>query len=177
MINIPKDSFLRITGIELDYFLKHVMAGDDWAVFLKLITTLEASCKRAIGLKLGIDPDLESVAEIEFFSALRLCRDASLIPEEAFGFANKARRLRNDLAHSGAVLELSIDTVRARKVGPNYLKGLDAFIRIEDHGAADNAQTHRNALMFACLTFVGYLASSLFGDSWLPTAGTPNEGA
>lgn len=167
MISIKNTTFRKITGIEFVYFVGNAMKGDGWGVFLKLVTMLEASCKRAIGLKIGIDPDLESVGRVEFYAALRLCRDASLIPEEAFAFVNKARMLRNDLAHSGAVLELSIDTIMARVDGPKYLKGLDSFLQIEGCKAADDGTSHSNALLASCVAFVGYLAFSLFGESWL----------
>lgn len=168
MIEIPKNSFQRISGIELDYFFKHVMNGDDWAIFLKLVTMLEAASKRAIGIKLGIDPDLEAVGKLEFFAALRLCREANLIPEDAFNFANRARLLRNDLVHSGAVLELTVETVVARTDGSKYLKGLDQFVRIEQESATDSSKSHRHALLFACVVFVGHLAHALFDERWLP---------
>ena len=167
MFTISKESFARITGTELDHFLKHILVGDSWGVFLKITTVIESSSKRAIGLKLAIDPDLPSVANLELLTALRLCRDIGLVTDEAFNFANRLRSMRNELVHSGKVLNLSLDEIFKNADGPKYMKSLDEFVRIEGQSALDGAQQHQNALLFACVAYAALLAKALLQDDWL----------
>src|SRR5258706_16164525 len=100
-IQIKLDSFRTLTWCELNHFTSHIMRGDAWGTFMKLAAVIEASAKRAIALKLGTDPSSDGAMTLEFYNCLLLCREAKLISDQAFDFANRVRDVRNELAHSG----------------------------------------------------------------------------
>jgi len=165
-ISIHLDTFKTITGIDFDYFAKHALKGDDWGSFLKLVSVIESCAKRAIGIKVGVDPELESVGRIEFATALLICRDASLISGEAFNFANELRQVRNGLAHKGGVLHLDVSAVLGTKHARRYPARVHGFIMLEGSSVTAGTKEHLNILFAGCVGFVAQLASGLFGENW-----------
>ena len=166
MFEISIANFKIITGTELEHFTSHVLRGDAWGSFLKLASTIEAASKRAIGIKLGIDPSLEAVARMEFYTALLLCRETELIPPSAFDFANYIRHVRNDLVHNGGMLNLDIEKLRGSAFFAKYKSRVEAFITIEGMSVVSSEQQHMNTLLVGCVGFISFLSKALFNDDW-----------
>ncbi len=135
--------------------------------FLKIASLIEASSKRAIGRRLGIDPSSEGVGRLEFYSALVLCRDAKLITVEAFDFANYVRQVRNDMVHKGGILHLDIEQFGGSRFFQRYRARVDAFISIRGMKIDDGAREHLRTLLVGCIAFLALLVKALFNEDWL----------
>lgn len=153
MFTIKESTFTTITGLDMRHFAAHVGQGDAWGSFLKITAILEGSSKRAIGIKLGLDPNSEPVGHLEFFTALRLCREAKLISNEAFDFANYMRQVRNDLVHKSGQLNLDIETLRGKGFFQKYVARVESFVVIEDIRLTDGDKAHFTSLVAACISF------------------------
>ena len=167
MFEISLTGFKVLTGLDLDHFTSQIMRGDEWGTFLKLATIIETSAKRALGLKLGVEPSAEAVLRIEFQTALALCKDARLTSQEAFEFANYVRRIRNHLAHNGDRLDLDIEKLRGSTFFNKYKGKIEAFVSIEGTKITDGHQQHLNALMVGCIAFISLLAKSSLNEEWI----------
>lgn len=173
-ISIRIESFQKLTGCELQHFLAHALRGDAWGTFMKLATTIEASAKRAIALKLGTDPASTAVMTMDFNNALLLCRDAHLISTTGYEFAKHVRKTRNLLAHNGGTLDLDLDRVLGREFR-KYQSAIEAFVSMENQKITDGVQQHVNALLLGCVHFVSQLATTLLGEQWIVPS--PTEGS
>jgi len=169
-IEIKIESFARLTGCDLNHFTDHVMRGDSWGTFMKLATLIEASAKRAVALKLGVDPASEGAMRIEFYCALLLCKEAKLISEEAFAYANYIRHVRNDMVHSGTTLDLDVGRLRGSDFFKKYQAKIEEFVSIQDAKIMDGLQQHLNTLFLGCVAFVSQLAKALLGEEWVVPA-------
>jgi hypothetical protein len=165
-IQISLGSFEKLTGATFDHFAAHVLRGDAWGSFLKMASLIEASSKRAIGLKLGLDPSSDGVGRIEFYSALVLCKETGLITREAYEFANYLRHVRNDLVHKGGILHLDIEQLRGITFFKKYRERVEAFASIQGVSLADGEQQHLNTLLVGCVAYLGLLSKVLFDEDW-----------
>ena len=170
MIQINLENFKLITGIEFDHFFNHILKGDRWGNFLKVVSVLESTSKRAIALKTKIDPNSEAIGRIEFYNALQLCRELKLITEEAFAFANYLRQVRNDLVHKGFSLDLDIEKMKGTTFYKKYKDRIGQFVAIEGHDISNNDKEHFNTLIMGVCVFVSLINKELYGEDWLENA-------
>ncbi len=124
--------FEKLTGSDFTYFVTHILSGDAWGSFLKMASLLEASSKRAVGMRLGLDPSSESVGRIEFSSALLLCKETGLTSAEAFEFANYIRQVRNDLVHKAGFSTWTSSGSAARPSSRNTALGSRLLFRFKE---------------------------------------------
>jgi hypothetical protein len=143
------------------------MRGDAWGTFMKFVALIEASAKRAVALKLGVDPSSEGAMRMEFYNALILCKDAKLISDEAFAFANYMRHVRNDLAHNGGALDLDVERLRGASFFKKYEERIGAFVSLQGTKITDGVQAHLNVLLMGCVAFVSQLAKALLSEEWI----------
>ena len=159
--------FEKLTGSDFTYFVTHILSGDAWGSFLKMASLLEASSKRAVGMRLGLDPSSESVGRIEFSSALLLCKETGLISAEAFEFANYIRQVRNDLVHKGGILHLDIERFRGAAFFKKYRARVEAFVSIQGKTVDGGEREHLETLLLGCIAFVGLLSKELLDEDWI----------
>ena len=166
-IHISLSNFSKLTGCEFEHFSNHIMKGDAWATFMKIAAVVEATSKRAIAIRIGIDPSSEGAMRLEFHNAIVLCTEAGLISKEAFEFANYIRHVRNDLAHNGSSLDLDIEKLRGSQFFKKYQGKLESFAVIDGQRISDGPQQHINTLFLGCVVFINELAKSLLNEDWV----------
>lgn len=104
---------------------------------------------------------------MEFYNALVLCKDAKLISEEAFAFANYMRHVRNDLAHNGGALDLDVERLRGESFFKKYEERIGSFVSMQGTKITDGPQAHLNLLLMGCVAFVSLLAKELLEEEWV----------
>jgi hypothetical protein len=166
-ININIESFLRLTGCELDHFTANVMRGDAWGTFMKLAAVIEASSKRAIALKRRTDPSSQAAMKRKFFAALHLCHEEKLISGEAYDFADCVRDLRNELVHTGSRLDLDVERFTDAEYFRKYQEKVGAFVDVEKNKISDGIRQHLNVLLVGCVAFISQLAKNILGEEWV----------
>lgn len=162
-MTVHLESFEKVSGIRFEILIKRFDIKDEWATFLKIAAVLESSTKRAVGIKLGIDPNLESVRKQEFFNSLLICRDTKIIQQDAFDFVNRIRIIRNDLVHNIGELDLNIGKLqRDTKDFGTYKKVIESFIKIGEASITDSKRQHFDFLIGGCIGYVVTLSDNLF---------------
>lgn len=167
MITINKERFKSITGMDLIHFMDHILKGDSWGNFLKIASVLEVSSKRAVALKMNVDPKAEVISKIDFNTALLLCKEMKIITSEAFNFANHVRQVRNDLVHNGFTLNFDIEARKGTKYFKKYKSNITGFISIEGHDITTSEKEHFNTLVMGTCIFIGLISKSIYQDNWL----------
>jgi hypothetical protein len=166
MIEVDKSNFLSITGVDIDVFFQRILKGDSWGIFLKITSVLETSVKRAIGLKLGLDPNNKYLGKQEFANTLHLCFELNMITKVSFDFVFKLIEVRNKLVHTNGQLKLDVKELQGEKFYLDYKKRVSEYISIEGQDIENGENQHMNFLLTGCIGFVGEISANLFKDDW-----------
>jgi len=169
-MRVKTDTYQKLTGVDLKYLVTNLSYGDAWGALLKVAFVLETTAKRAVAFKRGADPLSSSVRRIDFNTALTLCRDAKIISDEAFNFADYIRQVRNNLVHKGGVLHLDVHELRGTSFYRKYVNHIEGFVSIDGQSVINGDKEHINYLVFGANAFVADIAKSLFQEDWDPRA-------
>ncbi len=162
MLEINEQNFESISGMELILFLERVHTGDSWGRFLKIVSILETSTKRAIGIKLGLDPANKYLGKQEFMNTVHLCAELNIISNEARQFVIKLIEIRNKLVHTTGQLILDIQELQGEKFYKNYIKQTDNYVRVSNAKIDNGDSDHFIILITGCTHFINQISESLY---------------